>query len=410
MPKKKQTYKFSNGNRKKMTYPNNLCSIPWTGFSNEPNGRAQPCCLYKGYIEDKNQTMYVQTSTVEEIFHSAYMKNLRGQFRRNERPAGCSTCWADEDNGYQSKRISYNTTIRKTQVNWKSEPNNVSELQLIINNSCNLKCRSCTPSHSTQWQNEIKILTGDTGYPMPYKQSGDELGKLWNDRHNWYKNITRLEIVGGEPFYVKQWHTILNELIDLGYSKKIILILSTNCTLFFPDLVDRMATNFKFVGIQLSIDGIGSTYEYLRHPGKWSDAYKNMKKYYNFADRVDFQLTHTISWLNALEVPEMHTLIKNEFPKFKIWNNIIHSPQHMALWSAPDVLKQAINLKWNNYQWDQKYLETMHGILNFMNSKHISNDQLKTNLNILFATDKHRNENLLKSIPTISEYLVDINT
>ena len=382
-----------------MTCPSNLCSIPWTGFSNEPDGRAQPCCLYKGYIDN----MYVQTSTPDEILHSAFMKDLREQFRRNERPEGCSTCWADEDNGYQSKRQIYNTNIRKDTIDWEQEPGSVSELQLIINNSCNLKCRSCTPSHSTQWQNEIKILTGDTGYPMPLGQSGDELGKLWTERHQWYTDLTRLEIVGGEPFYVKQWHIILNELIDLGYSKRIDLTLSTNCTLFFPELLERISTNFKSVSIGLSIDGIGSTYEYLRHPGIWSETYNNMKKYYEYADQISVQINFTISWLNALEAPDLHELIKTEFPKFKIWNNIVHSPQHMAIWACPNDLKVKIVDKWNNYNWDD-YKDTMKGILNFMKSKEISQENLANNLKIFAQTDQHRKEDLFKSIPVLSQF------
>jgi len=382
-----------------MTCPSNLCSIPWTGFSNEPDGRAQPCCLYKGYIDN----MYVQTSTPDEILHSTFMKDLREQFRRNERPEGCSTCWADEDNGYQSKRQIYNTNIRKDSIDWEQEPGGVSELQLIINNSCNLKCRSCTPSHSTQWQNEIKILTGDTGYPMPLGQSGDELGKLWTERHQWYTDLTRLEIVGGEPFYVKQWHIILNELIDLGYSKRIDLTLSTNCTLFFPELLERISTNFKSVSIGLSIDGIGSTYEYLRHPGIWSETYNNMKKYYEYADQISVQINFTISWLNALEAPDLHELIKTEFPKFKIWNNIVHSPQHMAIWACPNDLKVKIVDKWNNYNWDD-YKDTMRGILNFMESKEISQENLANNLKIFAQTDQHRKEYLFESIPVLAQF------
>jgi sulfatase maturation enzyme AslB (radical SAM superfamily) len=350
--------------------------------------------------------MYVQTSTPDEILRSTFMKNLREEFRRNERPEGCSTCWADEDNGYQSKRMIYNTSIRKEPIDWESEPTSVSELQLIINNSCNLKCRSCTPSHSTQWQNEIKILTGDTGYPMPRGQSGDELGKLWNDRTNWYKTLTRLEIVGGEPFYVKQWHTILNEIIDQGYSKKIDLTLSTNCTLFFPELLERIADNFKSVSVGLSIDGTGTTYEYLRHLGKWNEVYLNMQKYHSFADRISIQINLTISWLNALEVPEMHELIKTEFPKFTIWNNIVHSPTHLALWSAPLNLKNEIENKWNLYNWLPNYKDSMMGILKYMNSKNVTSDIVKDNLSILYKTDLHRKEHLVDSIPALAKYFI----
>jgi len=178
----------------------------------------------------------------------------------------------------------------------------------------------------------MRVLTGDSGYNMPHGQSASDTSKLWIDRFEWYRNLKRLEVVGGEPFYVKQWHEMFAELIDMGYSKNIDLTMTTNCTLFYPDLVEKMAKNFKSLSIGLSIDGIGPTYEYIRHPGKWDVTYNNMKKYHHyFARDINLQLNCTISWLNVLEVPEIHTLVKNEFPKFTIWNNLVHYPLHLRL-------------------------------------------------------------------------------
>lgn len=385
------------------------CSLPWTGFSNEPNGKAQPCCLYKGYItNDEGEPMYVQQYTVDEILHSKFMKNLRQEFRDGKKPIGCSTCWTDEDNGYDSKRIIYNTKINHDPVvEFTEEPTHLSEFQLIINNSCNLKCRSCTPSHSTQWQAEYKILTGDNGYPMPYQQSGDQFGKLWIDRHNWYKHLRRLEVVGGEPFYVKQWHQMFYELIEYGYSKDIDITLTTNCTLFYEELIYKLANNFKSVSIGLSIDGMGSTYEYLRHPGKWFVAYENMKRYYQIASKtkLNVQVNITISWLNAYQIPELHQLIYDEFPNFSIWNNIVHYPLHLPLYSAPQSYKDYVSNLYNNFAWKPEYKDTMNTILNFMNSKTISQTELENNLKILYNTDKFRKENLTESIPILKQFI-----
>jgi sulfatase maturation enzyme AslB (radical SAM superfamily) len=385
------------------------CSIPWTGFSNEPDGRAQPCCLYKGYItDDQGKPMYVQEYTVDEILNSKFMKELRQEFRDGEKPKGCEVCWADELNGYESKRIIYNTKIKHDpEIVWNEEPKFLSEFQLIINNSCNLKCRSCTPSHSTQWQSELLSLTGKTGYPMPLRQSGDEFGKLWLNRLQWYKNLRRLEVVGGEPFYVKQWHQIFYELIDQNYSKDIDLTFSTNCTLFYETLLQDICQNFKSVSIGLSIDGIEKTYEYLRHPAVWFKTYENMKRYKNLQESyssVNLQINLTISWLNALQVTEIHEMIYKEFPNFSIWNNIVHNPQHLALWSAPPNLKKEIEFKWKDFSWDKDYSETMDGITRFMNSREISELQISSNLDILLKTDKFRKESLFGSMPYLKRF------
>jgi MoaA/NifB/PqqE/SkfB family radical SAM enzyme len=386
------------------------CSIPWTGFSNEPDGRAQPCCLYKGYITDEqNKPMYVQNFSVNEILNSKFMKNLRQEFREGKKPIGCEVCWTNEKNGYESKRIIYNEKINHDpEIIWEEEPKFLSEFQLIINNSCNLKCRSCTPSHSSQWQIEIKNLTGNTGYDMPYGQSGDHLGKLWIERDKWYKHLRRLEVVGGEPFYVKQWHQIFYELIDSGYSKNIDLTFSTNSTLFYEKLIKDICQNFKSTSIGLSIDGIGKTYEYLRHPAKWLIAYENMKKYQQLKieTKVSIQVNLTISWLNALQVTDLHELVYKEFPEFKIWNNLVHTPTHMSLWASPESLKKEVETQWNSFGWKDEYRDIMKGIIHFMNSKSVTDDEVLNNLNILSETDKFRKEKLFESIPYLEKFFI----
>ena len=76
-----------------------MCSLPWTGFSNDPDGRVRPCCIYKDYITDDNgDPFYVQTTSVKEIFSSKYMRDLRQQFRNGIKPSGCGTCVKDESN------------------------------------------------------------------------------------------------------------------------------------------------------------------------------------------------------------------------------------------------------------------------------------------------------------------------
>ena len=392
----------------KIIKPSNLCRLPWTGFSNDPDGKARPCCLFKDHIKDDNgDQMYVQTSSVQEIFHSKFMKDLRQQFRNNERPSPCSTCWTDEDNGYESKRQNYSNILSdEFDIKWEEEPVAPSEYQMIINNSCNLKCRSCSPSHSTQWQAETKARTGFIGYAMPHAQAGDELGKLWTHREEWYSSLKRLEVVGGEPMYIKQWHEIFQELIDSNRAKDIFLNFSTNCTIYNAKLLDNICKHFKFVGIGLSVDGTGSVYEYLRHPGKWDEVYTNMKKYYDMhvkTDNLNVQISYTISWQNALHLTTMHKLVDTEFPEFKIWNNIVHYPDHMAIWNIPNDFKDAIAANWDAYNWRPEYKDIIFGIKTFMYSK--QETSFAESLMTLRDTDKYRNEDLIKSIPELAAYV-----
>jgi hypothetical protein len=399
--------------------PENLCLIPWLGFSNNPNGVAQPCCIYKGNIKDElGNDLYVQKNSVKDIFASDYMQNLRQAFRENKKPAGCATCWKDESNGYRSKRMIYSENGFFTDpnydghVNWEEEPEFPQEYQMIINNSCNLKCRSCGPSHSTLWQNENVKFEGNSGFDMPFKQAGDKQGELWKTRHEWYPHLRHLEVVGGEPMYIKQWHQIFDELIELGYSKNITLDMSSNCTIIIPELLLKLKTNFRRIGIGLSVDGTEKIYEYLRHPGKWNEVYSNMKFYNDFYKKncfadlfkpynnnTNIQITFTIGWLNALELPKIHQLVKEELTYYtKIWNNLIHYPDFMSLKSAPEDLKILISHEWSKCDWGD-YASEIEAIENFMFSEVTDPHKFKQRYGQFGLVDTKRNEKIWDVMP-----------
>lgn len=374
------------------------CSFPWTGFSNDPDGRVRPCCLFKGYIsDDHGRDFYLQKNTVREIFTSGYMKDLRQQFRNGLKPAACQVCIRDEASGYTSKRMNYlNTSYELGEIDFDSDPEYPTQYQMILSNACNLKCRSCSPSHSNSWQAEFQAIWGHSGYRMPYGQSGDKNSVLWEDRNSWMQKIRRLEVVGGEPFYIKQWQALWNELIDKRYSKDISLWASSNATIYAGDVIRRLQENFKYVSVALSIDGLGRMYEYLRHPGRWSEVEKNILAYHGTG--MNFSYSHTIGWLNAWAVPDFHVWAQANTPRFPIWNNIIHSPKHMSIVSMPESAKRLIDLRWRAHDWGT-YQKDMEGILNFMWSEQPSDDELRSRYQEFLRYDAHRGENVLDVVP-----------
>lgn len=385
-----------------------MCSLPWTGFSNDPDGKVRPCCLYRSYITQENgEPYYVQTNTVKEIFASKFMQDLRQEFRDGKKPRGCEVCIKDEQNQYRSKRQTYLDSEIGKNVNYDIEPELPVEYQMILSNACNLKCRSCTPSHSNLWQAEWKQLTGNTQYPMPYGQSGDKESVLWSNRYEWMQFVKRLEIVGGEPFYIKQWQDLWKELINQGLSKNILIDMSSNGTIYSGEVIEYLCKNFKWIGVGLSIDGIGKTYNYLRHPGNWDNVSENIIKYHKFyetTNNLSMTFSHTIGWINAWELPEFHTWVEDNTPKFRIWNNIIHRPRHMSIVMLPKEAKDIIRDKWESYDWKQ-YKADIDGIQNFMYSEQPSDEEIRKEYKMFIQHDKIRNENILKIIPTEIQFL-----
>lgn len=400
-----------------------ICKIPWAGFSNDPDGTVRPCCIYRGHIQTPSgSNFYVQNDDIKDIFHSEYMNDLRNQFLNGEMPKGCETCWIDESNGYKSKREIYNEIFNSTNLKIGTDVVNEYPIdyQIIISNACNLKCRSCGTSHSTEWQKEInnlpKIVKGKNDYvhkfTMPFGQPGNDNGKFINNIIKLGSSLKRLEIVGGEPFFIDKWETVLDAFIDNGFSSNIELAMSTNATIFNEKLLKKIVDNFMAVGIGLSVDGMGKTYEYLRKNGKWDETKLNCIKYYDFLkgcnkSGVSFNYTYTISWISAFLLPEFHDWVKEFTPNLKIWNNIVHYPPHMSVIALPNNEKERIETKWLKYDWGQ-YKNDIHSILNFMWSKSYSDDELKELYKNFIYFDNVRKEKTLdvviNNFPSIKKY------
>jgi len=390
-----------------------ICTVPWVGFSNDPDGRIRACCISKDHVTKEDGTpYYTQNDNIKDIFHSKYMNDLRQDFLDGKQPANCSVCWKDEENGYTSKRQHYNQIIKEYLGEFASPEvitSQVSEypfdFQVILTNACNLKCRSCGSSHSTEWYKELKTMPDEDVhgirnylYPLPHGQAGDRNGEFISSMEDWLPFVKRIEIVGGEPFYTKNWENAWNYMIDQKKSKDIILNMSTNATICNEPLVRRIAENFKKVGIGLSVDGMGKTFEYLRKNANWDDVEKNILNFNKIYDdykqnqKIFFNYTYTTSWINAWELPEFYDWVKENTPNFRLWPNIIHSPEHMCMYMLPKDVKDNIKKKWLSYEGWGRHQTDIEGMLSFMYSKQPSDTELKEVYRRFTILDKYRKE------------------
>ena len=135
------------------------CSLLWKHISNEPFGHVRTCCIARERVTNSEGEEYTLGETsIREIFHSEYYKNIRQQIRDGERPKNCDACWRDEDNGVKSKRQIYNeyAKFRYPEIDYAGEPDMPEDLQIILSTTCNLKCRTCNPNYSSKWVKEAE--------------------------------------------------------------------------------------------------------------------------------------------------------------------------------------------------------------------------------------------------------------
>ena len=377
------TYELDGEEYKNFQVPYKTCALLWSHIANEPGGTCRTCCIAKDRIKDKNgNEMNLATSTLTEVLQSEFVKEIRDELREGGEPANCETCWIDERNGKESKRIQYNEYWKNfygdQHTVWEQEPTKVIDAQLIFDNTCNLKCRSCNTNYSSKWREEAV----DRGVPFwennaPINMMDEDRSKFWTELDNWTNDILRLEIMGGEPFYMKQFREFARLLIEKKTAQRISLTLSTNGTVANKELLESMATNFKDLAFSVSIDGVEDKFTYLRHPGNWEETKANLDYYYELHNSLypcNVQITHTVTALNIMYLPEFYEYFKNRWPNFKIWNNIAHYPKWITCAVLPASAKKEITKKLHRYDFGVYHSE-IESLIDYMNTPLYSNGE-----------------------------------
>ena len=397
-----------------------LCILPWVSLETSPIGTARPCCLAEEEITDSSgNKMTVKEHSLQDIFNSEYMQNLRQQFRRGEKPETCKKCWVEEAAGRKSKRIN-------TQVKFKEDIKDVPVLQdtvedlwfldLKLGNICNLKCRICGSWSSSKWAaEEIDYLRNigasreeqrqHTAYQM-LKQGAwpRESEQFWNSLEELLPNIRYFEFTGGEPFMIREHFELLKRAVDLGYSKNITVHYNTNGTLY-PEELETVWQQFKRVEIALSIDNVGKRFEYERYLAVWDQVNDNVRKFESLkqkSNNIDLQLCFTVNILNVLYLDELLDWADTvEFDTYH-WN-MLHGPTEMSIACLPeDAKSKAIDML-KQKTFGLEHQQEVDNVISMMLNGTSNNDS--SLLRKLSVTDKYRNQHLSQTHPELAAIL-----
>jgi organic radical activating enzyme len=376
----------------------NVCPLPWTHLEVDVNGGASPCCLYKGSVPD----VKVYKQSLKSIQDSEYMHNLREQFRNGERPAGCQSCWQEEDAGKTSKRQNSIYKMKKSLEDWttSSEPT-LKFIDFKLGNVCNLKCRICGSWSSSKWAQE-ELDYGENPVALKNLREGGwpkKNPKFFEDLKEDLQNVEYFEFTGGEPFMIKDHYKILMHCVEKGYAKNIDIHYNTNGTQLPPQEIFDLWSWFKHVEIAFSIDDVGEPFEYQRHPANWRQVSANLVKFKEMqTPNMDFQICTTVSIFNVFNLAKISLWVAQYQPKF-FYVNTCFDPEYFNVQTLPNQVKDIVNTRYH-------MLADFQPTLRFMNaadrdSVHIR-EQRKARI---LQADKYRNENFGEVFPLLNKVL-----
>lgn len=305
-----------------------FCHSPWTNIDFSPVGNISPCCKFR--TEHYDDRFNIQHHSIEEYKSSSMLNSVKQDFFMGVWPKGCERCKIEEENGIASKR-------QLDKERWSSmyEENTDDTFvtaSIAFGNTCNLKCITCNPRSSSKWQAEYRDIYLVDVKPHHFYKRG------FIDEFLFYApTVKHIDVPGGEPFLsgITEQQKLLQHYIDKNLSHDISLHYTTNATIFPDQTWWDLWRHFKEIDIQLSIDGIGKRYEYIRFPASWSELNENIDKYLALAvGNIRLSVSHTVSAYNIYYLDEFITWCYNRSLPDP-WLGRVHNPSYMrpSVWS-----------------------------------------------------------------------------
>lgn len=413
-----------------------FCMHPFTGVATREDGGIKPCCRSWNVGN-------VQEQSLEEIWNNDNMKRIRKQMLNNERPAECISCFELEDQNIESLRQRHlKGQIPEARINlypnaWTkmqddyTMPFDFPTIELKLNNLCNLKCRMCHPMDSTSWDDWDEIedfyVKENSFLIQPIgemKASGSMYLDAFSDNEQWWENFQRLipyfkrvEFAGGEPLTDPTHYRIL-EMMQL-YAKDIEIKYATNLTSLGKGKRNIFAywPAFKSVAVNVSIDGLGDSYEYIRGNAKWDVLIENIKKIQEIPNVTRIVGAVAVQVSNVLILDKMADYFLNELG-IVFYTNLVNYPSVLNVQSLPNELRkvaiarlQAATTRVLEHKLVKEHpqlkditLLQFHGVINYLKFSevgHLWEDCVEFNRRL----DKSRNQSFTDITPEFKPYV-----
>ena len=229
---------------------------------------------------------------------------------------GCEYCQNIEQAGGTSDRQLHNAIPGLYPTQSDEVTADPALLEVFFNNTCNLSCLYCSPELSSSIDQENHQFgnfeqEGVRLVSLKQKSIGHLEPEFWKWMETNFITLKRFHFLGGEPFYQKQFATLL-DFIDshpnpnCEFSIITNLMVNTDIIVNQIDRIKKLVVNRKLkrLDITASIDCWGSEQEYVRY-GINLTAWLSNFTYLLNQKWIKLNINQTISGLTIKTMPEL---------------------------------------------------------------------------------------------------------
>ena len=396
-----------------------FCVLPWISLETSPIGTVRPCCLAEDELVDNAGDKFtLAQAKFTDIQNSNSMRELRQDFIDKKQPQTCRKCWREERSGRTSKRMHTLDRLKHMipAAEWTADARPLMFLDLKLGNICNLKCRICGSWSSSTFATEElanininKDKKSSHHYQMlrqgawPRENPG-----FWSEIDQVVDQIKYIEFTGGEPFMISEHFDMLQGLVDRDIAHNIEIHYNTNGTQY-PENADDIWQHFKLVEIAISIDDVGTRFEYQRSNAVWDEVVANIARFKTLRDNlnnIQLQFCCTVNVFNVYYLKELADFVYAQDFDYVYWN-MMHEAYYFSISTLPEQAKAAITTRLRSCgSVSDAAQQEFDRIIDFMNAG-VSLDG--TNMRREMANLDRRREQNLRSVEPEFAKLIEYN-
>jgi len=322
--------------------PETLCPMPWSHMMIDQSGDAKPCCVYRGPVGNTIDL------SMDQLFHDQDYNQLRQNLLSGEKVLGCDHCWNLEQHGLTSNRIMHMRLLKKDLLTKYLDDPKITSLDISPGNTCNFKCRICTPKASSLFAQEVQSITGVL--PIRSFNWAESDNKVMREISDLLPSLTNIDMYGGEPFLIKPLHRLVSQAVEQGHAKNIRLHYNSNGSIY-PDHLIEHWKYFDHVDIHFSIDNVGARFD-LERGSSWQQVTSNIRKLIDLSlPNLKISIMPTISIMNIFYLDELLSWATEL--RLPVNVNYLDSPEEFSIRNLTPLAKKLILKKFQDHRWPE---------------------------------------------------------
>lgn len=271
------------------------CPLPFNHTTISTKGHYDVCCEHK---TPNNHRFHLSDGDFNAWQATEYCTEVKQYFTENKQHPGCAPCWDKEKHGRNSYR---QRVLQEYKILGATNPpqQKLLNIEIAVGNLCNLSCLMCNEKNSSVILAENIKLKINQHTQKDFKWDEENFVAL---SKNLKLRPKVINLRGGEPLYNKKIFELLNSF-DPEFVKDTVIHITTNATVWNQDWA-RILAKFKLVRMMFSIDAVGLLYNYIRHPGNFTQVEDNIKNIISYKN-IKPLIHATVQNLNVLYLEEL---------------------------------------------------------------------------------------------------------